>query len=245
MAETPAAANDMLLRVGVLMRLAMKMKWRTDDPTVDVKPFETGSYHTWTDDELAMFKARWAVGTPERTVFALLFWTSQRISDVAAMKWSDYSEVPGAGTIRVQQKKSRDKKKDRVLMVAVDDELAAVLAAWRETLRSGERKVSALARGDGPVVITAYGVAFTDGGLSAWFADKIEAAGLPDRCVSHGLRKAFLRTAAEAGATNKEMQAQGGHRNTRELDLYTDAANQPNLARGAIDKIRAKAAKGD
>lgn len=238
MHETPAAANDMLLRVGVLMRLADKLGWRKGDPTEGVKHFKTGKHHTWNDAELDQFKARWPIGTAERTVFSLLFYTSQRCSDVCEMRWSDYDAA--TSKLRVTQKKKDDEGQDVVRIMHVGPSLAEALAAWRETLRSGERKISGLALGNSPIVVTAYGVAFTDGGLSSWFADKIDGAGLPERCVAHGLRKAFSRTAAEGGASSKEMQAMTGHSNTKELDRYTEAADQPRLARSAVEKMEAR-----
>lgn len=243
MAETPAAANNMLTQVSKLMKLAKVLRWRADDPTEDVKRFETGNHHTWEADEVAAFRKRWAIGTPEYTVFALLHETTQRIGDVAKMKWSDYDAAEGL--ILVQQKKGRDEKKDRRLWVAVSRPLAEALDAWRETLRSGERKVSSVATGGTPIIITQYGLEFSPGGLSSWFADKIEAAGLPERCVAHGLRKSGLVDMAERGATAKEMQAMSGHKNLKELELYTDRANQKKLARAAVRKRQAEPQEGE
>jgi len=69
----------------------------------------------------------------------------------------------------------------------------------------------------------------------------IVAAGLPDRCSSHGLRKAASRRLAEAGCTEKEIQAITGHVSLAEVARYTRAANQKKLARSAVRKLTAPA----
>ena len=65
----------------------------------------------------------------------------------------------------------------------------------------------------------------------------IRAAGLPARCVPHGLRKATLRTMAEAGSSSKRLAAVSGHKTTKELDRYTAAADQQTLADDGIGSI--------
>jgi integrase len=47
--------------------------------------------------------------------------------------------------------------------------------------------------------------------LSKIMAQAISDAGLPNRCVAHGLRKALLRRLAEAGATTKQIASVTGH----------------------------------
>jgi hypothetical protein len=46
------------------------------------------------------------------------------------------------------------------------------------------------------ILQTAYGKPFSGKGLDNFMADCIGAAGLPDRCVTHGLRKAGARDAS-------------------------------------------------
>lgn len=65
----------------------------------------------------------------------------------------------------------------------------------------------------------------------------VKKAELPPHCVPHGLRKALLTRLAEAGASSKELASISGHRTTKELDRYTEAANQGVLARGAMAKL--------
>jgi integrase len=67
--------------------------------------------------------------------------------------------------------------------------------------------------------------------------DAIRAAGLPARCVSHGLRKAAARRLAEAGCSEKQIAAVTGHRTLKEVARYTRAADQERLAAQAVDKL--------
>ena len=68
-------------------------------------------------------------------------------------------------------------------------------------------------------------------------ADAIEAAGLPARCVLHGLRKAAARRLAEAGCSPHQIMAITGHKSLDEVQRYCDAARQVGLARDAIDAL--------
>jgi site-specific recombinase XerD len=51
-----------------------------------------------------------------------------------------------------------------------------------------------------------------------------EKAGLPGRCKPYGLRKAILRRLAEEGKSVKEIAAVSGHKDLRQVQHYTDAA---------------------
>lgn len=50
-ADTPGAANDLLKKLRILIRFAIANGWRSDDPTVGIKKFAAGEFHTWTDAE--------------------------------------------------------------------------------------------------------------------------------------------------------------------------------------------------
>src|SRR5205085_10838889 len=74
-------------------------------------------------------------------------------------------------------------------------------------------------------------------GLSALIEAAVKRAGLPPRCVAHGLRKAALRLLAEHGSTTKEIAAVSGHRTLSEIERYTDRADQARLSRAALKRI--------
>jgi integrase len=68
-------------------------------------------------------------------------------------------------------------------------------------------------------------------------AKRIALAGLPERCVAHGLRKAAARRLAEAGCSANEIAAVTGHASLEEVTRYTKAADQKRLARSAIRRL--------
>lgn len=55
-------------------------------------------------------------------------------------------------------------------------------------------------------------------------ADRIAMAGLPNRCVAHGPRKAAAGRLAEASCATKQIMAITGHTTSRMVDRYTKAA---------------------
>jgi integrase len=65
----------------------------------------------------------------------------------------------------------------------------------------------------------------------------VELAGLPSRCVPHGLRKAIMRRLAESGSSAKEIAAISGHRTLKEIERYTAAADQVRLSKTAMAKL--------
>src|SRR5262249_18348512 len=79
---------------------------------------------------------------------------------------------------------------------------------------------------------------FTDQ-FRAW----CDAAGLPKRCVFHGLRKAALTRLADAGCTAHEIAAISGHKTLSEVERYTKATNQARLARAAMERIANQSVK--
>ena len=216
-AATPGAANDVLKKLRILVRFAIDNGWRSDDPCLRIKTFPEGEWHTWTDEEIATYEARWPIGSAARTAFALLLFTGQRMADVSRMAWLDVGE----GAIRIVQGKTGTK-----LSVPLHPDLGEVLAAW---LRAHER-----------ILPTAFGKPFTPKGFGNWMADKIGKAGVPDRCVTHGLRKAAARRLAEAGCSANEIAAITGHATLTEVSRYTRAAEQRTLARSAIGRLAHK-----
>jgi integrase len=65
-----------------------------------------------------------------------------------------------------------------------------------------------------------------------------QSAGLPPRCVPHGLRKAIMRRLAEHGSSAKEIASISGHRTLKEIERYTAAADQVRLSKAAIAKLQ-------
>lgn len=223
MAKTPAAANNLLGLLRVLMQFAIEEGMREDDPTRDVRRlrYEKTGWHTWTEEEIATFRAHWAVGTKPRLALELLLHTGQRRGDVVRMGRQHLRN--GGTAIAVKQGKT-----GTMLELPLHPELRAV--------------IEALPADQLTFLLTEAGVPFTAGGFYNRFSEWAEAAGLPKGCSPHGLRKAAARRLAEAGCTPHEIAAITGHRTLSEVQRYTQAADQKRLAQGAIVRLGQKPA---
>ena len=94
-------------------------------------------------------------------------------------------------------------------------------------------------------ITTDFGGPFTQSGFGNWMAERISTAKLPDRCVTHGLRKAASRRLAEAGCTTKQIMAITGHKTSKMVDHYTKAAEQEFLALAAMTQLEKPSSKNN
>ena len=216
--ETPGMANMVVRVMRMLLAYAVENEYRKDNPAHRIKLFELGEHRAWEDDECAAFEKRWAPGTMQRRAYALALYTGQRCGDLARMTRAHRKD----GAIRVMQQKTSKGKTNEEIWIPLHRVLAAELAL-------GGEHMSYLTRADGS--------AFDSDSLSAWFADAIDQAGLPEGCVLHGLRKKAAQMLAEVGCSTHEIASITGHRALKQIEDYTKAANQRALATAAILKL--------
>ncbi|MFC3705650.1 tyrosine recombinase XerC [Devosia honganensis] len=215
MHETPSAANNLLDRLRILMKLAMDDEWRQDDPTYRVSGFKVSGegFHTWSEDEIAKYCQVYPPGSSARLAMTLMLYTGQRRSDMVKMGWQ---HIEG-NRIRVRQIKT-----DAMLSIGLHPVLAAELALAKKS--------------DLTILLTQFGKPFTANGFGNRMRKWCDSAGLAE-CTSHGLRKAAARRLAEAGCSNKEIMAITGHQTDKEVTRYTKAADQKRLADRAMKAI--------
>lgn len=194
-----------------LIKFGIGLGWRKDNPFDAAPTYKLGTYHTWTESELTAYEAQWPVGTRERLAFDILLYTGQRAGDAVRMKRSD---IVGDAIHIIQEKTGAE------LYVAIHPALARALSAGPN---NGNYLIS---DGSGNEVQRRT--------LSNLIVKAAAAAGLPRKCIAHGLRKAALRRLAEYGSTSKQIQAVSGHRTLGEIERYTRQADQVRLARSAI-----------
>jgi integrase len=202
----------------MMLKLAVKLGWRKDNPARDVERvlYRSPGLPSWSDEEIAAYEARWPLGTKQRLALALLLYTGQRRSDAVRMGRQHLRD--GGHRIFVKQQKTGAE-----LLIPVHPEL--------------RRALDLVPADQLTFLLTDYGNAFTPAGFGMRFAEWRTAAGLPKRWSSHGLRKAAARRLAEAGATTQEIMAIGGWRTLAEVERYTRAADQARLARSAIIRL--------
>jgi hypothetical protein len=71
-AERPDSANGLRKVLRAMMRHAVEIELREDDPTRDVKAIRVKSdgFHSWSDDEIAQFERHHPIGSRARLAFA-------------------------------------------------------------------------------------------------------------------------------------------------------------------------------
>ena len=213
--DTPAAANNLLRIIHLLMRHAMDLDMRPDDPTVGIRKFSIRSegHRTWEESAIDDYVKKHPPGTRAHLALILLLYTGLRRSDVVRV---------GPQHIRDGYLTIRQTKTGTEVSIPVHPRL-------REALDQ--------AKPDSMVYLTtAYGKPFTANGFGNWFRDKVQAAGLAN-LSAHGLRKSISRRLAEAGCTPHEIMAITGHRNLKEVELYTAAANRRRMAQSAMGRL--------
>jgi integrase len=213
-ATKPAMANTTRSVLNRLMKYAVAKEWRRDNPITGMERYKIGSHHTWTDGELSQFEAAWPVGTRERLAYALFLYTGQRGGDVVRMSRRDIED----GYIHVVQEKT-----GADLQIPIHPVLMATIKA------TPSKGFAILSRANGQPIKRQT--------LTAMIAKAVEKAGLPAHCVPHGIRKSTMRRLAEGGATSKEIAAISGHQTLKEIERYTEAADQKKLSKSAMAAI--------
>lgn len=214
--DTPAAANNLLKILRAIYRFAQARELVSVNPAEGVKPITRRSdgFHTWTDEQIAQFDARWPLGTKERLAKDLFLFTAQRRSDVRTMGPQHIEN----GRIRVRQEKT-----GTPLLIPLHPDLATSIAAYPPAQLA--------------YITTRDGAPYSAAGFGNWFAAAVKAAKLPKGVSAHGLRKAAARRLAEAGCTASEIASVTGHKTLKEVERYTRAADQARLAWAAMAKI--------
>jgi integrase len=187
-----------------------------DNPADGIKSIQmpkSKGHHTWSDDEIAQYRAHWPLGTQQRLVMEFALETASRRGEVVRFGPQHVRN----GRIRIERTHG---SKD--VDIPMSGELQAACAAMPKTHLT--------------YIVTAYGKPRSKFGLGNDFAQWATAAGLPTHCRLHGLKKGGMRRLAEDGATAHELMAISGHRTLTEVQRYTADANMKLLADSAMAK---------
>jgi integrase len=221
--KTPGAARNFLVALRSLMRHAVAVGLRMDDPSVGVHgpKLRSAGFYSWTEEDIAAFEAKHAIGSRARLALALLLYSAQRRGDVIRLGRQHLRD----GVLHVRQSKT-----GKPLGIPVHPELRAVLDATPSEHLT--------------FLVTLSGKPFHADAFTHWFKRMCIEAGLPAQASVHGLRKAACRRLAEAGCSASVIAAISGHATLREVSRYTAAAEQIRLAQQGIEAItRTKAGK--
>lgn len=215
--DKPHAANNFLKAMRALFGWAVKNEHLEVDPTIGVKLLSTDNpdgFHTWEEDEVARFEARWPLGTRERLAMDLLLYTGLRRGDVVRI---------GRPHVRNNVLSLRQTEKNGELVVL------PILEPLRASIDSTQC-------GDLTFLATSRGKPFDKASFGNWFAKACKAAGVPGR--AHGLRKCGAVRAAEGGATEAQMNAIfGWAEGSKESSTYIKKADRARRAAAAAQTL--------
>jgi integrase len=155
---SPLAALNWLKTLRSLVRYAIDIELRKDDPTANIKlrtPKSDG-HHCWTKEELAAFENKHPIGSRARLAFNLLFYTGQRRGDVVQMGRQHVAE----NILSIKQQKTGNH-----VAIPVADLI------WDA--------INAMPKGQLTFLVTEKGKPFTSAGFGNWFRECCDDAGLP------------------------------------------------------------------
>lgn len=205
----PFSRGNMLKALRSLIVTAIEAGALERDATAGIKlrlP-KTGGFHSWTAEEIRRFRERWPEGSAPRLAMELAMWSGQRRSDLVRLGWSD---IEGELLVIHAQAKTQEPA-----FIRVEGGLKRTLSFAPK----GER-----------FLLTSHGRPW--GSPQAFgnaFHQWCVAAGMPEHCAIHGLRKAFCAHWAEQGKSTHEIAAMSGHLSINEVDRYTRAADRRRL----------------
>jgi len=220
----PSAKRHWLKAIRGLLQSAVP-SMRKDDPTegiASIKLPKSKGHHTWTDDEIAQYRAYWPLGTEQRLVMVFALATVSRRGEVVRLGPQHVKN----GRIRIERTHGSED-----VDIPVSPELQAAC--------------DAMPKGHLTYIVTAYGKPRSKYGLGNDFARWATEAGLPAHCRLHGLKKAGMRRLAEVGSTAHELMAISGHKTLTEVQRYCKDADRKRLADSGMAKLRGQSENAD
>lgn len=216
---TPGAADKLVKYLRSMFNWAVSKKHLSINPAVGVaKINETVGWHTWTPEEVDIYRKHYAIGTKARLALELMLNVGARISDAARIGRQHETK----GWLKFVAWKNRNRKSRKTIECPITPDLSAALA---ET-----------PTGDLTYLVNDLGKAFTINGLGNKMRDWCDGAGLP-QCSSHGLRKAAAVILAENGATAPELCAIFGWSKLETAEVYIREAQKRKMVGNAFARL--------
>lgn len=220
--DKKGAANNRLKYLSAMFSWAIKTRRlgaTAENPvsSVEALTYASDGFHAWTDEERAQFEKHWSLGTKPRLAYALLYYTGARRGDVVTLGRQHVRN----GVLAFVPAKTRKRRSDPVF--------AEITGPLRAAIEAGPA-------GGMTYLLTEYGKPFTAAGFGNWFRDRCNEAGLP-HCSAHGLRGAGATTAAEGGASERQLMALYGWSTLGQASTYVRRANSRRMAATAARLI--------
>lgn len=216
-ASTPNAANNFLKTMSHLFKWAVEAEHVEINPCIGVSKVNVKSdgFHTWTVEQVEKYRSHHKLGTKPRLAIDILLFLGLRRGDAVVV--------------------GKQHMKDGVISLRTEKTKQWVYLPVFKQLRES---IDATPTGDLAFLTTEKGKPFSSAAsFGNWFAKQCKAAGLPDECRAHGLRKAGATIAADEGATAHELMAMFGWSRLAMAEVYTKEADKKRLARGASERL--------
>jgi integrase len=207
MADRPGAANMVKRAGGAAYAWARKRGHVTNDPFFEIEEMDTGEHEPWPDEALQL-----CLSAPDdivRLTVHLLYYTAQRIGDVASMTWRDIQD----DAIHITQRKT-----GKPLEIPIHQELAKELARHQRSLTT---------------IIPGKPAESKNNRLR--LAIQAVCAGRGFKVVPHGLRKNAVNALLEAGCSTAETAAISGQ-SLQVVEYYAKRRSQKKLGKSAMLK---------
>jgi integrase len=238
-AATPSAARNRSAVLRRLMEHAIALKWRKegDNPALGItRPKIRGKgFRAWTDEHCAKFEATHLLGTRARLAYELLSCTALRRSDIVRVGRQHVRALEQpvfVGPYKVTHEIDLGQQK-------TDEDVGGLLV-----LPQLQAAIDALPTENLTFIVGKDGKPLAKESLGNWFheccleagllPEVVDASGRPKGLASHGLRKRMAKRLAHLGCGDEWIAAVLGHKDTRQVKVYTKGANKRRMARSAL-----------
>lgn len=220
---TPSAQRNHKKALAHFFKFCLTENLISADPTADVvqkKMAPTGGFKTWTEAAVDTYREKYKLGTKARLAMELMLNLGVRVSDAWQLGPRHFRD----GILTDYQPHKGRNTGGHLINVPVHADLQKAIDAHK------------VAPGQTTFLVNEWGNPYTaqylGTSIKGWCAD----AGAGD-FGSHGLRKLCLVRLAEAGCSPFEIMSISGHKDLKEVQTYTEAANRKKLALIAVARV--------
>ncbi len=238
-AETPSAARNLLAVMRTLGEHAIALGWRKpgDNPAIGVKrpKIKGKGFRSWKDEHCAKFEAEHPLGTRARLAYELLSCTGLRRSDIVRVGRQHVRPLDQpvfVGSYKVTHEFDLGQQK-------TDQDVGGLLI-----LPQLQAAIDAMPADNLTFIVANKGKPLTKESFGNWFhnccieaglnPEVVDASGRPKGLASHGLRKRMAERLAHLGCGDEWIAAVLGHKDTRQVKVYTRDASKRRMARSAL-----------
>ena len=235
-ARTPSQAGNLLSALRGVIRWMIDEDHldEDDDPTIGLKSGkakasrETGGFLPWTEEDMALYRAKWPHGTEARLMFDVLHYTFLRLGDAYRFGPPHLRQIVRKMSVQIATEKSRG---NTTVTVPVHPEFAESLRAARAAgIIGAEVFIGKMVKGRVlPMNKKAWAAKFKKYAVLA-------GVNKPKKSC-HGVRKARAEVAAYADCTESQMMAMFGWTDPKMPAHYIAQANREKLGMTGMDKI--------